>query len=145
MAKWKGSRVDCYFGRIETRRKKPDGSIDKIQKDYIVKVKPEVQDRLNLPIATPEQKTRAITVEGVGPRKVRSPGCKGGKHIRVPDPVDLTTNKGHRKMLQLPVPSNANIDHIEAFLKNTKANSFSIKGGGSYSVAGQTATPKKGG
>jgi hypothetical protein len=135
MAKWKSGRISVYFGELTTKEKKADGTIDKIKRSYVVKVRPEIVEKLNLPLATKEQQFRTITVNG-DPRKARARGCKGGKFIRVPDPVDKKTAKGHTKYLQLPVPSNATIDDIETFLTPTKADSFSILGGGSYSSTG---------
>ena len=113
MAKWKSGRVSVYFGELTTKVTKPDGTKDRVTRSYVVKVRPEVVDKLNLPIATAAQQYRTITVNG-DPRKARARGCKGGKFIRVPDPVDKKTAKGHTKYLQIPVPSNATIDEIEA-------------------------------
>ena len=118
-----------YFGKI-TRRDK-DGK--KVLGDAIIKVKPETVKLLNLPLATPEQKTR-ISGTGEGSRKIRLRGSKGAKSITVPNPVDRRTAKGSLKTVKIPVPAGATIDEIEKFLKGTKADSFSV-GGGSYSVA----------
>jgi hypothetical protein len=127
--KWSGSREDVYFGKIN-RRKKDGGTF---LGEAIVKVKPEIVKLLNLPLATPEQKTR-ISGTGAGSRKIRLRGSKGAKSIKVPNPIDKRTASGSLKYLSIPVPGGATIDDIEKFLKGTKAESFSV-GGGSYSVA----------
>lgn len=127
--KWKSSRQDVYFGK--TYRRDKDGK--KVLGDAIIKVKPEIVDLLNLPLATPEQKTR-ISGTGEGSRKIRLRGSKGAKSIKVPNPVDKRTARGSLKLVSIPVPGGATIDDIEKFLKGTKAESFSV-GGGSYSVA----------
>jgi hypothetical protein len=127
--KWKGSRQDVYFGKIK-RRKAGGGTFEG---EAIIKVKPEIVDLLNLPLATPEQKTR-ISGTGPGSRKIRLRGSKGAKSIKVPNPVDKRTAAGSLKYVSIPVPGGATIDDIEKFLKATKAESFSV-GGGSYSVA----------
>jgi hypothetical protein len=127
--KWSGSREDVYFGKIN-RRKKGGGTF---LGEAIIKVKPEIVKLLNLPLATPEQKTR-ISGTGPGSRKIRLRGSKGAKSIKVPNPIDKRTAAGSTKYLSIPVPGGATIDDIEKFLKGTKAESFSV-GGGSYSVA----------
>jgi hypothetical protein len=127
--KWSGSREDVYFGKIN--RKKKDGGT--FVGEAIIKVKPEIVKLLNLPLATPEQKTR-VSGTGPGSRKIRLRGSKGAKSIKVPNPIDKRTAAGSIKYLSIPVPGGATIDSIEEFLKGTKAESFSV-GGGSYSVA----------
>lgn len=63
-------------------------------------------------------------------------GSKGAKSVKVDNP------KTPGKYMSLPVPGNANVKQIGAFLAPTKANRFSL-GGGFYACPGEAEQAAK--
>lgn len=123
--------ITAFFG---TLTKQVKGSSD-TRKFYIQPSKRAAQ-ALNIPELTQDE----ASYEKNG-RLISPLGEKGGKFIEVPDPTGKKTSGGKGvTRYQLPVPASANIKEIRAFLLNTKAERFRVKGGRMRSVGKAKAT-----
>lgn len=121
-----GIRVMVKFGIL---KKKVKGQ-PKTYTGFCLVTK-RVADAIGL---TPANPTEYVREEGEKVIVMR--GSKGAKSVKIDNP-SLPGN-----YMSLPVPGNANVKQIGAFLAPTKANRFSL-GGGFYACPGEAAQAAK--
>lgn len=115
-----GVRIMVKFGQL---KKKVKGQ-PKTYTGFCLVTK-RVADAIGLNPANPNEYVREE-----GEKVIVMRGSKGAKSVKIDHP-ELPGN-----YMSLPVPGNANIKQIGAFLAPTKANRFSL-GGGFYACPGE--------